>query len=63
MVGVLGGLGGFVSPIVFGYLKECTGIWSSCWILIACLSILSLVWMHAVVNKMNRVKVTKLGFE
>jgi len=63
MVGVLGGLGGFVSPIVFGYLKESTGIWSSCWILIAGLSILSLVWMHAVVNKMNRVKVSKLGFE
>ncbi|PCI08821.1 MAG: MFS transporter [Flavobacteriaceae bacterium] len=63
MVGVLGGLGGFVSPIVFGYLKDGTGIWSSCWILIAGLSIVSLIWMHAVVNKMNRVKVIKLGFE
>lgn len=27
MVGVLGGLGGFFSPIIFGYLLEWTGLW------------------------------------
>jgi len=51
MVGVLGGLGGFVSPIVFGYLKDGTGLWSSCWIVIASLSAVSLIWMHNVVKR------------
>ena len=32
MVGVLGGLGGFFCPIIFGYLLEGTGLWTSCWI-------------------------------
>lgn len=63
MVGVLGGLGGFVSPIVFGYLKDGTGLWSSCWILIAVLSVVSLVWMHIAVNKMSNIKVANLRFE
>lgn len=63
MVGVLGGLGGFVSPIVFGYLKDGTGLWSSCWILIAALSVVSLVWMHVVVKKAANIKVANLRFE
>lgn len=62
MVGVLGGLGGFVSPIVFGYLKDGTGMWSSCWILIAILSAGSLVWMHKVVQKTIDLKSQKLAF-
>ena len=62
MVGVLGGLGGFVSPIVFGYIKDGTGLWSSCWILIAVLSAVSLVWMHISVQKMNKISLSKLAF-
>jgi NNP family nitrate/nitrite transporter-like MFS transporter len=62
MVGVLGGLGGFVSPIVFGYLKDGTGMWSSCWILIAILSVGSLVWMHKVVRETVILKSQKLAF-
>ncbi|NOY48287.1 Nitrate/nitrite transporter NarK [hydrothermal vent metagenome] len=52
MVGVLGGLGGFFSPIVFGYLLEGTGLWTSSWMFVLFLSILSLVWMHRVIQKM-----------
>jgi len=52
MVGVLGGLGGFFSPIVFGYLLEGTGLWTSSWMFILFLSVLSLVWMHRVITKM-----------
>ena len=33
MVGVLGGLGGFFCPIIFGYLLEGTGLYTSCWML------------------------------
>ena len=52
MVGVLGGLGGFFCPILFGYLLEGTGLWSSCWILMLILSAVCLIWMHKVVQKM-----------
>lgn len=59
MVGVLGGLGGFVCPILFGYLLESTGLWTSCWMLMFFLSILCLTWMHAVIVKMNTVNIKK----
>ncbi len=60
MVGVLGGLGGFVSPIIFGYLLESTGLWTSSWMFILFLSILSLVWMHRVIQKMMHKKTPEL---
>lgn len=63
MVGVLGGLGGFVCPILFGYLLEGTGLWSSCWILMIFLSALCLIWMHKVVQKMVSRTSPEIGFE
>ncbi|MEP3389859.1 MAG: MFS transporter [Reichenbachiella sp.] len=53
MVGVLGGLGGFICPIIFGYLLTGTGLWSSCWLLMLGLSVVCLGWMHNVVQKMS----------
>jgi len=52
MVGVLGGLGGFFSPIIFGYLLDGTGLWTSSWMFIFFLSAICLFWMHTVVQKM-----------
>ncbi|TAK49579.1 MAG: NarK/NasA family nitrate transporter [Saprospiraceae bacterium] len=52
MVGVLGGLGGFFCPIIFGYLLEGTGLWTSCWMLMFFLSSACLIWLHSVVTKM-----------
>lgn len=52
MVGVLGGLGGFVSPIIFGYLLDETGLWTSSWMLMLFLSALCLFWMHVVIQRM-----------
>ena len=54
MVGVLGGLGGFVCPIIFGYLLEGTGLWTSCWMFMLFLSGICLIWMHNVVTKMSK---------
>jgi NNP family nitrate/nitrite transporter-like MFS transporter len=51
MVGVLGGLGGFFCPIIFGYLLEGTGIWTSCWMFILALSAVCLIWMHMAIQK------------
>lgn len=55
LVGVLGGLGGFVLPIVFGYLLRGTGLWTSCWLLLGVLAIVSLVWMHLTILKMGKI--------
>ena len=56
MVGVLGGLGGFFCPIIFGYLLEGTGLWTSCWMFMFALSLACLVWMHLVATKMMKNK-------
>lgn len=65
MVGVLGGLGGFICPILFGYLLQGTGVWSSCWILMFFLSAICLIWMHQVIGKMIKQEAPNLskGFE
>lgn len=52
LVGVLGGLGGFICPILFGYLLKGTGLWTSCWLFLAVVTIGCLVWMHMVILKM-----------
>lgn len=52
VVGVLGALGGFIEPIAFGALLGATGIWTTCWMLLAGFAIACLVWMHAVVRRL-----------
>jgi len=56
MVGVLGGLGGFFCPIIFGYLLEYTGLWTSCWMFMFILSLVCLVWLHLTAQKMMKEK-------
>jgi NNP family nitrate/nitrite transporter-like MFS transporter len=56
MVGVLGGLGGFFCPIIFGYLLEWTGLWTSCWMFMFALSLVCFVWMHLTVQSMMKEK-------
>ncbi len=51
MVGVLGGLGGFFCPIIFGYLLESTGLWTSCWFFMFLLSFLCLFWMNRSIRR------------
>ena len=52
MVGVLGGLGGFFSPIIFGYALNFTGVWTSSWFLMLLLSVTCFIWFHKVVTGM-----------
>lgn len=54
LVGVIGGLGGFFCPILFGYMLKATGVWTTCWLFLALISIISIVWMHLVILKMTR---------
>lgn len=60
IVGVIGGLGGFVCPILFGYMLQASGIWTTCWILLGAVSVISLVWMHFVIQKMMKQQVPDL---
>jgi NNP family nitrate/nitrite transporter-like MFS transporter len=46
VVGLAGGLGGFVLPIMFGVLLDLTGVRSSCFMLLYGTVCVSLVWMH-----------------
>jgi NNP family nitrate/nitrite transporter-like MFS transporter len=56
MVGVLGGLGGFFCPIIFGYLLDGTGLWTSAWMFMFFISAVCLFWMNRVVQSMMREK-------
>ncbi len=53
MVGVLGGLGGFFSPIIFGYLLRETGLWTSMWIFLFFVTAICLWWMHRTITHMR----------
>jgi NNP family nitrate/nitrite transporter-like MFS transporter len=54
LVGMVGGLGGFVLPIAFGVLKDVTGLWSSCFMLLCVVAVTSLGWMHFAVRSLHR---------
>jgi MFS transporter, NNP family, nitrate/nitrite transporter len=54
MVGVIGGLGGFAMPILFGILLKATGLWTSCWLILAILAGVGLVWMHLAILHMAK---------
>lgn len=54
MVGMVGGLGGFVLPIAFGALKDATGYWPSCFMLMFAIVILLLGWMHVSIRELQR---------
>jgi len=54
LVGMIGGLGGFILPIVFGAMLDLTGVWTSCFMLLAAISGVALIWMHVSVRIMER---------
>jgi NNP family nitrate/nitrite transporter-like MFS transporter len=54
LVGMIGGLGGFVLPLLFGWLNDVTGLWSSCFMALFVLVVVSLGLMHAAIRRMSR---------
>lgn len=46
IVGLVGGLGGFLLPILFGALVDLTGVRSSCFMLLYGVTWVSLIWMY-----------------
>src|SRR5690606_24195365 len=54
LVGMIGGLGGFVLPILFGVLLDLTGLWTSCFMALFVLVSGALIWMHVAIRQMER---------
>lgn len=54
LVGLLGALGGFVLPLMFGYLKAWTGVVQTPFMVLFALVALSFLWLHVVVLGIKR---------
>ncbi len=54
IVGLIGGLGGFILPICFGLLNDYTNIRTSCFMLLFVLVVVSLAWMHSAIRRMEK---------
>lgn len=54
LVSMIGGLGGFVLPIIFGVLLDITGVWTAPFALLALLVAGLTIWMHISVRKIER---------
>ena len=54
LVGMIGGLGGFVLPILFGILNDWIGVWTSSFMLLFAIVLVSTVWMHVAIRLMER---------
>jgi NNP family nitrate/nitrite transporter-like MFS transporter len=54
LVGMIGGLGGFFLPIAFGLLLDLTGVWTAPFMLLFVIVLVSTVWMHLAIRRMER---------
>ncbi|GJE69456.1 hypothetical protein CHKEEEPN_0984 [Methylorubrum podarium] len=54
LVGMIGGLGGFLLPVAFGVLEDLTGVRTACFALLFLVVAVSLVWMHVSIQKLDR---------
>jgi NNP family nitrate/nitrite transporter-like MFS transporter len=53
-VGAIGGLGGFVLPLAFGLMNDCTDVWTSCFMLLFGIASVNLLWMHFAIRRQER---------
>ncbi|MYD75923.1 MAG: NarK/NasA family nitrate transporter [Gammaproteobacteria bacterium] len=51
LVGMIGGLGGFFLPIAFGILNDWLKVWTSSFMLLFVLVLISTVWMHLAIRR------------
>lgn len=56
IVGVLGGLGGFFGPLLFSYLLKATGVWTTCWILLAIIAAVCIVLQRLAIKATSKTK-------
>lgn len=53
LVGMIGGLGGFILPITFGLMNDLVGVWTSCFMLLFLIVLVSFLWMHGAIVRME----------
>ncbi|MDE0418874.1 MAG: NarK/NasA family nitrate transporter [bacterium] len=63
LVGMIGGLGGFVLPITFGIFNDWFGVWTSSFMLLFGIVLVSTVWMHVAIRLMERRRYPELADE
>lgn len=63
LVGMIGGLGGFVLPITFGVFNDWFGVWTSSFMLLFGIVLVSTVWMHVAIRLMERRRYPELADE
>lgn len=63
IVGLAGGLGGFLLPIMFGALVDLTGVRSSCFMLMYGIVWVSLVWMYWTEIRAHEISKHKLAID
>lgn len=56
LVGMIGGLGGFFLPISFGFLLDLTGVWTAPFMLMFVLVLVSTIWMHVAIRRMEHAR-------
>jgi NNP family nitrate/nitrite transporter-like MFS transporter len=61
VVGLIGGLGGWILPIAFGVMNDLTGVWTSCFMLLFVVVAVSLAWMHFSILYMEKRRVPALA--
>ncbi len=61
MVGLIGALGGFVLPPLFGLFLDLTGVWSSTWAILAVIAVICLIWMQRVVRNILMTEAPELA--
>jgi hypothetical protein len=62
-VGVIGGLGGFVMPILFGALVDWTKLPTTTFLFLFALSVACLGWMIVVVHQITRAAAPRIAQE
>jgi NNP family nitrate/nitrite transporter-like MFS transporter len=56
IVGLIGGLGGFILPLCFGLMNDYLNVWTSCFMLMFALVAAAFLWMHVSIRLMERKK-------
>ena len=61
MVSLLGALGGFLFPLLFAYLLQMVGLWTTCWMVLSIISIACIVWMEKVIRRIEQSEAPELA--
>lgn len=56
IVGLIGALGGFFLPILFGIILDVISVWTSCFMVLFAIVAVSLTWMHFAIIRLEKAR-------